>query len=67
MVVHIAKFRSAVNQNMAKVMIRNEQKKYLPYVLPLDPHNDAYAYDGNSEDSDNQNQPLKLSTLLTHH
>ena len=67
MVVHTAKFRSAANQNMAKVMIRNEQKKYLPYVLPLNPHDDIYAYDGDSEDSDNQNESLKFSTLLTHH
>ena len=67
MVVRTAKSRSAANQNMAKVMIRNEQKKHLPYVLPLNPHDDIYAYDGNSEDSDNQNESLKFSTLLTHH
>ena len=66
MVVCTAKSRSAVNQNMAKIMIWNEQK-HLPYVLPLDPHDDAYAYDGDFEDSDNQNEPLKLSTLLTCH
>ena len=67
MVVRTAKSRSAANQNMAKVMIRNEQKKHLPYVLPLNPHDDIYAYDGDSEDSDNQDESLKFSTLLTHH
>ena len=38
-------------------------------MLPLDTHDDAYAYNGDFEDSDNQNEPLpvKLSTLLTHH
>ena len=67
MVVHTAKSRSAANQNMAQVVIRNEQKKHLLYVLPLNPHHDIYTYDGDSEDSDNQNESLKFYTLLTHH
>ena len=38
-------------------------------MLPLDTHDDTYAYNGDFEDSDNQNEPLpvKLSTLLTRH
>jgi hypothetical protein len=46
MITQTAKSRSAANQNMANVMIQDEQMNYLSYVLPTDP-NDACFTAGN--------------------
>jgi hypothetical protein len=58
MITQTAKSRTAANQNIANVMVKEEQKNYLPYVLPPEPDHETYTFEGADGD-------LRLAKFLT--
>jgi hypothetical protein len=49
MITQTAKSRSAANQNMANVMVQDEQMNYLPYVLPTYPNYECFTTDNDGQ------------------
>lgn len=58
MITRTAKSRTAANENMMNILLKEEQKNHLPYVLPLEPEDDVY---------DGDEGEIKLANLLTQH
>ena len=58
MITQTAKSRSSANENMSNVMVKEEQRNHLPFVLPLAAND--HVYDGD----DGQ---LRLADMLTKH
>jgi hypothetical protein len=49
MITQTAKSRSAANQNMANVMVQDEQMNYLPYVLPSNLDHECFTTDNDGQ------------------
>jgi len=45
-ITQTAKSRSAASENIANVMLKEEQKNHLPYVLPMESDNETYTFEG---------------------